>query len=72
VTTNCFHRFLGLEKGVVREVLGRKEGFDCFKIRHVLGDDSGFVFGVAELKVALCHIFSIAFATELGWYLPLV
>jgi hypothetical protein len=60
VTKNCFDIFLGLGKeGVVREALGRKEGFNGFEIRHALGADSGSVFGVAELKVAFCHIFQL-------------
>jgi hypothetical protein len=57
---DCFDRFLGLGKaGVVREALGRKEGFDGFEVRHALGDDSGSAFGVAELEVAFCHIFQL-------------
>jgi hypothetical protein len=60
VTKDCFDRFLGLGKeGVVREVLGRKEGFDGFDVRHALGDDSGSAYGVAELKVACSHIFHL-------------
>jgi hypothetical protein len=39
--------------------LDRKEGFDGFEVRHALGDDSVSAFGVAELKVAFCHIFQL-------------
>jgi hypothetical protein len=62
VTKDCFDWFLGLKKeGVVGEALGRKEEFDGFDVRHALFDDSGSAFGVAELKVAICHIFQLPF-----------
>jgi hypothetical protein len=60
VAKDCFDRFLGLGKeGVVEEVLVRKVGFDSIEVLHAPGDDSDSAFGVAELKVAFCHIFQL-------------
>jgi hypothetical protein len=65
VTKDCFDRFLGLGKeGEIGEALGRKEGFEGFEVRHALGDDPGYAFGVAELKVAFCHIFQLRLWVE--------
>jgi hypothetical protein len=57
---NCFNGFLALWKeGLVGEVVGGKVGFDGFEIRHAFSDDSGFVFGITELKVTFSHIFQL-------------
>jgi hypothetical protein len=60
------------KEGVVGEVVGVKVGFDSFEVRHAFSDDSGSVFGITELKSRLWSHFSVASATELGWWRMLV
>jgi hypothetical protein len=60
VKQSCFNGVFGLRKeGILGEVVSGKVGFDGFEIHHSFSDDSGSVFGVAELKVAFGHIIQL-------------